>query len=280
MSAETTSAAAVTRLAVGQLHCVPGDIAANLALIEGVVRQAAQEGAALVVLPEMATTGYFIADRLPELAEHAGGATQRRLCEIASKAGIHLAVGTVLREGERYFDTQLLIAPDGTLLATYRKTHLFSMEREWFAAGDEPMVVDTAIGRIGMTICYDLLFPEYVRLLVDRGADIVINSTNWMTDDFQHDRWGWGGATVQSLAVTRALENGVWVAMASCVGPERHIESIGHSCIVAPSGKVLASMGSGRGAAFADIQLQSPDLDRWRAIATYRPDRRHDLYRR
>lgn len=279
MSTEPSSAAAVTRLAVAQLHCVPGDIPANLEIIEGAVRQAAREGAALVVVPEMATTGYFISDRLAELAEPAGGPTERRLSEIAREAGIHLAIGTVLRDGDSYFDAQTLFAPDGTPIANYRKAHLFSTEREWFSAGDRPMVVDTAIGRIGMTICYDLLFPEYVRLLVDRGADIVINSTNWITDDFQHDRWGWSGPTVQSLAVTRALENGVWVAMANCVGPERDFNSIGHSCIVAPSGKVLGSMGTGRGVALADIELQSADLDRWRAVATYRADRRHDLYR-
>lgn len=278
MSAEPSPATPPVRLAVGQMHCVPGDVAANLDIIRVLVGQAAQGGAALVVLPEMVTTGYFISDRLAELGEPTGGPTERRLSAIARDAGIHLAVGTVLRDGESYFDAQLLFAPDGALLATYRKAHLFSAEREWFSAGDEPMVVDTALGRIGMTICYDLLFPEYVRRLVDLGADIIINSTNWITDDFQRDRWGWSGPTVQSLAATRALENGVWLAMASCVGPEWKFDSIGHSCIVAPSGKLLASMGAGRGVALAEVEMQSADLDRWREIATYREDRRPELY--
>lgn len=275
----TASHPAPLKIAVAQMHCVPGDIAANLAIIEDLARIAARAGAGLVILPEMATTGYFISDRLGTLAEPRDGPTARRLGEIARQAGVHLAVGVVESEGGRFYDAQQLFAPDGALLATYRKAHLFASEREWFSAGDAPMVVDTAIGRIGMTICYDLIFPEYVRKLVDLGADMIINSTNWITDDFQRDRWGWSGPTVQALAATRALENGVWLAMTSCVGPEWVFDSIGHSCVVAPSGKILASAGTAQGVAIAEAVFKSDDLDRWTSIATYRGDRRPELYR-
>jgi len=274
----TASHPAPLKIAAAQMHCVPGDIAANLAIIEDLVRFAARAGAGLVILPEMATTGYFISDRLAELAEPEDGPAAARLAAIAKAAGVHLAVGVAMSEGGRFYDAQLLFGPDGARLATYRKAHLFSAEREWFSAGDAPTVVDTAIGRIGMTICYDLIFPEYVRRLVDLGADLVINSTNWITDDFQRDRWGWSGPTVTALAATRALENGVWLAMANCVGPEWVFDSIGHSCVVAPSGKVLASAGRGQGVAIAEAVFQSEDLDRWKAIATYLGDRRPELY--
>ncbi|MCG6115698.1 MAG: carbon-nitrogen hydrolase family protein [Mesorhizobium sp.] len=280
MSEDESPAAQGIRLAVGQLHCVPGDVVANLAMIEQLVAQAKRENAQLLVVPEMATTGYFISDRLEQLAEPEDGPTAARLGELAQSAGMHLAVGFVLREGDRYFDAQWLFGDDGRRLATYRKAHLFASEREWFTAGDTPVVIDTSIGRIGMTVCYDLMFPEYVRLLVDRGADIIINSTNWITNDFQRQRWGWSGPTIEALASTRALENGVWLAMASCVGPEWEFDSIGHSCIAAPSGHILASMGEGRGVAVANAQLQSQDLDRWRSIATYLQDRRPELYER
>jgi len=267
------------KIATAQMHCVPGDVGANLRIIESLVRLAKGEGAQLVILPEMATTGYFIADRLGDLAEPEDGPTAARLGKIAREAGVHLAIGMAISDGGRFYDAQLLFAPEGARLATYRKAHLFAAEREWFAAGDTPMVVETAIGRIGMTICYDLIFPEYVRRLVDLGADLVINSTNWITDDFQRDKWGWSGPTVQGLAATRALENGVWLAMANCIGPEWTFNSIGHSCVVAPSGKIMASAGSGQGIAVADAVFQSDDLDRWRSIATYRADRRPELYR-
>lgn len=265
-------------IAAAQMHCVPGDVAANLAIIENLVRLSARDGAGLVILPETATTGYFISDRLATLAEPDDGPTAACLGAIARDAGVHLAVGMAISEGGRFYDAQLLFGPDGSRLATYLKAHLFSAEREWFAAGNTPTVVDTAIGRIGMTICYDLIFPEYTRRLVDLGADFVINSTNWISNEFQRDRWGWNGTMVQSLAATRALENGVWLAMANCVGPEATFDSIGHSCVVAPSGKIVSSVGNGQGVAIAQAVFESDDLDRWKSVATYLGDRRPELY--
>ena len=267
------------RIATAQMHCTPGDINANIAVIDYLVRMATGDGAQLVILPETATTGYFITDRLDQLAEPEDGPSAQGLAAIARENSIHLAVGMAIADGGKYYDAQLLFGPDGTRLATYRKAHLFSVERQWYTPGDTPMVVDTALGRIGMTVCYDLIFPEYIRRLVDLGADLVINSTNWITDDFQRDTWGWSGTTVQSLAATRALENGVWLAMANCVGPESAFDSIGYSCVAAPSGKIVASLASGQGVAIADVVYKSPDLDRWKSIATYLEDRRPELYR-
>lgn len=267
------------RTSVIQIHCVPGDLAANLERIRVLVGAAAADGAHLAIVPETATTGYFIADQLDRLAESVDGPTSGALAQIAADCRIHLAVGMAIVENGRFFDAQLLYSPEGRLLATYKKVHLFSAEREWYASGDVPMVVDTAIGRIGMSICYDLMFPEFIRRLVDDGADIVINSTNWISDAFQREVWGWTGSTVESLARIRALENGTWVAMANCTGTEAGAVSLGHSCVVAPSGKVLASAGTCQGFASADIVYASEDLDRWRAVATYRPDRRPEVYR-
>jgi predicted amidohydrolase len=266
------------RIAVGQIHCVPGDVAANLLRIERIVRAAAEDGAELVVMPETATTGYFMGDRLQALAEPAGGATSRRLGALAADCAVHLAVGMAILDGGSIYDAQLLFGTDARLLAIYRKAHLFAAERKWYAAGNTPTVVETEIGRIGMTICYDLIFPEYIRRLVDMGADVIINSTNWIADAWQRETWGWSGPVVQSLAATRALENGVWLAMADCVGPEEDFDSLGHSCIAAPSGRVVASLAHGQGFVAADAVRSSPDLERWRGIATYLQDRRPELY--
>jgi predicted amidohydrolase len=275
-----TTPLATVRVAVAQMTPAPRDVARNLARIRTLVELAAIDGAQLVVLPETATTGYFIFDRLAALAEPADGPTATALARIAADAGVHLACGMALAEGGRHYDAQLLWGPDGSLLATYRKAHLFASEREFYAAGDRPVVVETALGRIGLSVCYDLIFPGFVGRLCDLGADLVINSTNWITDDFQRSRWGWSGPTVRALAATRALENGTWLAMADCVGPEAGFTSLGQSCLVAPSGLILASVAEGQGIAVADFDLGgSPDLDRWTAIATYRQDRRPDLYR-
>lgn len=267
------------RIAVAQMHPVPDDVAGNLERIAVSVRAAAADGAQLVVVPETATTGYFIADRLDRLAEPEDGPSARLLGALAQECALHLAVGMAIVEDGTFYDAQLLFGPDGTRLATYKKVHLFAAERAWYGAGDEPMVVETALGRIGLTICYDFIFPDFVRRLVELGAEIVINSTNWIADDFQRDTWGWTGSMVESLARTRALENGVWLAMANCIGSEAGFESLGHSCVVAPSGKLLASAGTGQGIAVGDMIHESQALERWRAIATYRGDRREAVYR-
>lgn len=273
-----TATTARPRIAVGQMNPKPGAVADNLARIGAIVGEAAAAGADLVILPETATTGYFIADRLGELAEPADGPTATALAGLARRHAVMLAVGMVLAEGNRFFDTQMLFGRDGRRLAIYRKTHLFAAERQWYAAGNEPVVVDTPIGRLGLSVCYDLIFPDFIRKLVDLGAETVINSTNWITNEWQTNVWGWSGAVVEGLAATRALENGIWLAMADCIGPEAGFDSLGHSCIAAPSGRIVASVGSGSGFAAAEIVRSSEDLDRWRAIATYRQDRRPELY--
>jgi 5-aminopentanamidase len=122
--------------------------------------------------------------------------------------------------------------------------------------------LEPALGPIGLSVCYDLIFGDYIRGLIARGAELVINSTNWIAD-----------------ATTRALENVAFVALANRVGHEMGFDSLGHSCIAAPSGKLLASIPGGEGVAVADLGLPQEDLERWRGIATYRRDRRPDVYR-
>ena len=143
-------------------------------------------------------------------------------------------------------------------------------------------MVETVLGKIGMTVCYDFIFADYVRRLADLGADLIVNSTNWISDAYQRETWGWSGPVIQGLAATRALENGTFVAMANRVGDEElapglSFTSLGHSCIAAPSGKILAALAEGEGLAVARIDIAQEDLDRWRAIATYREDRRPEL---
>jgi predicted amidohydrolase len=266
-------------LAVVQMDCALGDVEGNLASIAHYSRAAAELGADLVVFPECATTGYFVAERLTELAEPPDGHSSRRLSEIARTNRIHLAVGLIITEEGRFYDAQTLHGPDGQLLGLYRKAHLFSLEKQQFSAGDCPSVVETQIGRIGMSICYDLIFSEYIRGIVDLGADIVINSTDWITNSYQSSVWGWSGKTTQGLAATRALENGVFLGMANRVGREAGFDSLGWSCIVAPSGMFLGALKDEPGIVTATFALQSEDLEKWRAIATNREDRRPDLYR-
>lgn len=268
-----------SNIAVAQIDCSFGDVAKNLEKIGTFVRQAAQGGANLVVFPELATTGYFIAGRIEELAEPIPGPSTGELVRLAQEHQVWLVVGMAEAADGDYYNSSVLISPSG-IEGVYRKVHLFDSEKATFALGDERGLFETPFGKIGLTICYDLLFPEYIRSLVLAGADIIINSTNWIADEYQREVWRWTGESTQALAATRALENTVHVAMAARTGEEAGFSSLGHSCIALPSGAVTGLVTDGEGIAAAEVVTSSTDLTRWREIASYLKDRRTDLYRR
>ena len=267
------------RTAVVQMHSKSGDVPSNLEAIGAFSKRAAGSGASLVIVPELATTGYLLDERIAQLAETIPGDTSARLCDIARENSVYLVCGIIERDGGEFFNSAVLCGPDGELLAAYRKLHLFSSEKTWYSLGSELCVVETGVGNIGLTVCYDLIFPEYIRSLTLAGAELIVNCTNWVTNDYQSNEWGWSGEQVQSLARTRALENGVYVAMADCTGVEGDWRSLGHSCIAGPSGRLLARMGEESGVAAASINLDPEYLSGWRSIATYLPDRRPELYK-
>lgn len=271
-------------IGVAQMDCVLGQLEPNLAKIAEFASLAKRLGAQLVIFPECATTGYFIGEAIKDLADAPEGPAARRLGDIARENGVTLICGLYTQENGVFRNSQKVFAPDGELLATYHKAHLFAVERTMYKAGDEPMVVDTPVGRLGLTICYDLIFPEYVRKLVDLGADLIVNSTDWITDPYQRDVWGWNAERIQGLASTRALENVLPLAMACRTGrehaaPDVAFDSTGPSCVISPSGKFLARLDVGEGIAVGHINIPAEEMDRWTGIATYRVDRRPDLYR-
>ncbi|HVV94903.1 MAG TPA: carbon-nitrogen hydrolase family protein [Hyphomicrobiales bacterium] len=265
-------------IGIVQMDCVTGDLAANLARIEGRTREAVAQGAGLVLFPECATTGYFVADRIAALAEPIPGPSSRRLAALARATGAHLVVGMIEAADGVFYDDAVLFAPDGAL-TVYRKAHLFGPERAVFAAGNRAVVAETRLGRLGLTVCYDLMFPEYIRALVLDGAEMILNATDWISDDWQRGM-GWGTDSVVALARTRALENGVHVAMADRAGVEAGWTSLGGSTVAAPTGRALAALGADEDMAVATIETGSIDLARWSEVATYLPDRRPELYGR
>lgn len=265
-------------LAVVQMDCLTGNIPANLEKINRFAEVAGSLDIDLVIFPECAATGYFITDKLEQIAEPANGPTNQALAAMAARNRLHMAVGTVLAEDGCYYDCQTLFGPQGQHIETYRKAHLFSVERQFYQAGNTPTVVDTPLGQIGMTVCYDMIFADYFRKLATMGAEIIINSTDWIGDAYQRQTWGWSGITTRGMAATRALENGVVVAMSNRVGHESGFDAHGHSCIAGPAGQILASIDHGEGIASARLAFSADDLEKWKTIATYPQDRRSDLY--
>lgn len=232
----------VARIAVAQYEPHVGALAGNREQAVRWARAAAAEGADLVVLPELASSGYTFAseDEAQSCAEDAdGGATVAALVAVARETGIHIVCGIDERDGDCRHNSAVLLGPGGRL-ATYRKLHLFYDEQSWFVPGDALPVVDLPFGRVGMVICYDLWFPEAVRALALGGADIVAVPTNWVASfkrTVYDDR---GYCQGDYVAMASAAQNGVVMACADRIGTERGLTFLGASIIVGTDGWPLA----------------------------------------
>ena len=231
------------RAAAVQLECTT-DTEANLASAEELVRAAAVDGAELVVLPERLDIRGAAADYL-ERAEPLDGRPVSWARGLARELGIDLVAGSIAerREGrERVSNTSVHVGPDGELRAIYRKLHMFDIEvegtvyreSEHSEPGDEIVVSETANGAgLGLTVCYDLRFPELYRILALRGARIVTVPANFTRVT--------GEAHWEVLLRARAIEDQVFViapGQGNRPGPEG--DSYGNSMIVDPWGEVLA----------------------------------------
>lgn len=237
------------------------DLPANLDRVEALCERAAGAGAVLIATPENTTFLGPSAQKVA-IAEPLDGRTHRRLARLAKLLRVHLLVGSVAErlDDERCYNTSLLFGPAGDLLGLYRKLHLFDVEiadgpsfREsaHIAAGDSLVVVSTPLGRVGLSICYDLRFPEMYRALVDKGAEILTVPSAF-TLHTGKDHW-------HPLLRARAIECQAWVIAPAQhgrhdAGGARH--SYGHSLIVDPWGTVVAERGEGPGICLAEIDLE------------------------
>jgi N-carbamoylputrescine amidase len=236
------------------------DIAADLALIERTVDAARAQGAELVVFPECALGGYVREPMPGEIAPELPVALEREGAEIAEL--IRIAGDTVLCvgysefvPGARPYNAAICVSGDG-ILGHHRKVHLPPGERFAYAAGERFEAFDTPVGRMGMLICYDKLFPEAARALALDGADIVASLAAWPVDRLRPARRIAQDRQTRHFNLTdtaRAVENQVvWVSsnQTGRLGPLRFL---GNAKVVDPDGVVLASTGSSAGMAVAQV---------------------------
>ncbi len=273
------------RAAAVQLNSTD-DAARNLETAARLVAEAASAGADLVVLPEkwsLLGPGELLAERAEPLATHTAVAAAR---DWARDLGVAIVAGSVterLGDDERAANTSVLIDREGALVATYRKIHMFDVdvggvayrESEFEQAGSETVVAafdgsgagpDGEQLRIGLTVCYDLRFPELYRVLALEDAAIVTVPSAF-TAATGEPHW-------EILLRARAIENQLFVIAANQVGSAPpHYESWGHSAIADPWGRVLAVLPEGEGIALADLEMDvlSDVRDRLPALANRRP---------
>jgi len=245
------------RAAVVQINTT-ADRDRNLEVAERLVRAAASDGAGLVVLPEK-WPWLAAGEQQADGSEAMDGPAMSAAGSWASELGISLQAGSFTEtatEGGLPSNTAVMFSPDGKVAATYRKIHMFDVdvagveyrESSFERAGDETTAVTTGDAEVGMTVCYDLRFPELFRSLLEDGADTFTVPAAFTATT--------GRAHWELLLRARAIENQAFVLAAGQVGhatPE--IESWGHSMIVDPWGEVLALVEEGEGFAAADLDF-------------------------
>jgi predicted amidohydrolase len=220
------------RVGYYQFEPVFGEIKRNL---DTIASRLAGVRCDLLVLPELCSTGYqFVStEEVRELAEPTpDGPTTRRLIEVARAAGVHLVAGLAERDGDRYYNSAVLLGPSG-FLGVYRKTHLFFEETLFFVPGDTGFHVwDIGLATVGLLICFDWLYPEAARTLALKGAEVLCHPSNLILPH------------CPDAMVTRCLENRVFTVTANRIGSEARggkgrLTFIGNSEIVSPCGAIL-----------------------------------------
>lgn len=194
----------------------------------------------LIVLPELANTGYAFESRTEarSLAEPSDGPTVEAWEVAARRVEAWIVGGYAERDGDALYNSAAVVSPDG-LVGSYRKTHRWNEERLWFDPGEALPVFSTPFGRLGVQICNDLWFPEATVTQARRGADLIALPTNWVPAAAGGDRPG-GWTVGAHVAVANANANRVAFACADRAGTERGLEFMGQSVIVDPNGLAAA----------------------------------------
>ncbi len=224
------------KIALCQISCKREDKKANLEKIEELTVKAQQEGADLAIFPELSLTGYVLKDQLYEEAEIITGLSVKKIEAIAKKTGIYIIFGMPELSEKAHatiYNTAVLVGPKG-LIGKYRKmylpTHSVFEEKRYFRPGYESAVFNTDIGNIGLTICYDIFFPEVFRLCRLKGAQLIV-----CISASPAIRRGY----FETLTAARALENTAYLAYVNLVGIEEGLQFWGGSRLISPTGDVL-----------------------------------------
>jgi predicted amidohydrolase len=225
------------KLALAQISSKRESKSENLLKIEKLTLKAKQQGADLIIFPEMALTGYVLLDQVYELAETIPGSSTKKIETLAKKTGIHIIFGMPeLSEKTQatVFNTAVCVGPQG-LIGKYRKmylpTHSIFEEKRYFRPGYEAAAFQTEVGNIGLTICYDIFFPEVYRLIRLKGAQLIIciSASPVVRRSY-----------FEILTSARALENTAFLAYVNLAGVEDGLQFWGGSRLVGPTGDVLA----------------------------------------
>jgi predicted amidohydrolase len=266
------------RIALVQQHA-GADPAANRARGEAAFREAARAGANLIAFAELAFTPFY--PQVPASAASAGlaepvpGPTTDLFCSLARETGLVAVLNLFEREGDRTYDSSPVIDADGHIVGVTRMVHIMEgpgfHERGYYAPGDrESFVHRTAAGRVGVAICYDRHFPEYMRGLRLAGAEIVVVPQAGSVGE-------WTEGIFEAELQVAAFQNGYHAALVNRVGREDTLEFAGESFVVDPDGRIIARAPRGQDhILYADCDLAKNAASH--AVRHFLEDRRPAVY--
>ncbi|HYT34896.1 MAG TPA: nitrilase-related carbon-nitrogen hydrolase [Ktedonobacteraceae bacterium] len=244
------------RVAAIQFEPALGEKEKNVTALLNLVEEAAQHEARLIVLPEMATTGYCWESRaeVAPYVEPIPGPTTERFQQVAASYGciIALSLPEVDPSTEVYYNSMALIGPEG-VIGSYRKIHSYIAEPRWARDGDLGMPVwETPLGRLAGLVCMDAEYFESARIPALHSADVLLFPTNWLDEKSPSGTW-----------MARAFENGVYFIGANRYGNERGVQFSGGSCVLNPDGSIQAYLDDGEGIVYGEIDLSRCRDKRW-----------------
>lgn len=272
-----------TKIAAVQMNCKNGQMTQTLEKMLSYVDEAANQGAKLVILPEGIYQGYIFSsyEEAAAVAEEIPfGRCVQSLISKAAERDIYIIAGLYEKDGILLYNSAVLVGPEEGYIGTYRKMHMWSTEKLYCEESHTGFpVFDTKLGRIGIMICYDLWFPETIRLLTLQGADLICSPSGWVLDENTIP----GGSTTpmaNTLCITNSHCNGVYIAASVRVGEERGTKWVGNSIITSPQGAVLAKASNDKEEIiYADVDLRSAKASRcWGPRTHIIADRRRDYY--
>jgi omega-amidase len=260
------------KIAAAQIACTPGDLEANLRTIHDFASRAKDSGAELIVFPEMIDTGYS----MPVIQKHATSWNEGavpRLQKMAKQLSLAIIAGVSDHDGARIYNSQAFIDAGGNVRAKYRKTHLVTAapldERPVFAGGDTFVSCKFDKLNFGITICYDLRFPEVCRTLaVEQKVNVFINSSAWPFPRLEH---------LRILALARAIENQCYLILANRVGTDDGVTFCGTSAIIDPYGVIVAAASADR-EELIEAEISEEVINSVRSRMAIFTHRRQDLY--
>jgi N-carbamoylputrescine amidase len=266
------------RIALIQQHASP-DRVENLTRGLAAAEAAARNGATLICFAELAFEPFYPQEQargdVAALAEEIPGRTTNAFAELARKHGVVIVLNLFERDGAHTYDTSPVIGDDGALLGRTRMVHITEYacfhEQGYYAPGDTGVrVYDTAAGRIGVAICYDRHYPEYMRALAIAGAQIVVVPQAGSVGE-------WPEGLYEAEMRVAAFQNGYFTALCNRVGKESKLEFGGESFVCDPEGRVIARAGAGIDEIlYCDIDLSA--IEHSHAKRLFLRDRRPELY--